>query len=339
VTGAPVLPGPVKERRALAIGLRWLATVALLVTFVLFARSVEWSSTWQAVRSASLPLIVAATFINLVSLAAHAVAWWVFLRPCGVSSFPLALRATVAGAAINNLVVVNAGEAARVVFVARASGTRISGAVAALAVARLVHIAAFVLLVAAALLLLPMPVEIVRWRWAVLLVLIALAVLVLLLVLRPPPGVRAAAPGTGWIGRLRAWATRFGSALHTLSTPPRLAAAFVLELINWLTQLATYHLTARAVQFPISVAGSVAETITAQLGFMLRVTPGNVGLFQMVYALTADWLGLVRDHAVAVAFLLQALQAIPVTVLGAALAPELVLRSARMRGNTIDHPV
>ena len=101
--------------------------------------------------------------------------------------------------------------------------------------------------------------------------------------------------------------------------------ALVLTVINWGAQVASYHLTAVAAHFPITVGGSITELLAVNVGFLVRATPGNVGVFQALYALTAQALGLSKDAAVGVALLLQTVQNVPVTALGAVLAPDLVL--------------
>jgi uncharacterized membrane protein YbhN (UPF0104 family) len=58
----------------------------------------------------------------------------------------------------------------------------------------------------------------------------------------------------------------------------------------------------------------------------VRATPGNVGLFQAMYALIAAGFGMDKDQAIAVAFLIQTQQIIPVTLLGVALAPEFIFK-------------
>ena len=62
----------------------------------------------------------------------------------------------------------------------------------------------------------------------------------------------------------------------------------------------------------------------------MRATPGNVGVFQAAYALTAAALRHGRDQAIAVAFLIQAQQIIPVTLLGVALAPEFIFKRKKV---------
>ena len=69
--------------------------------------------------------------------------------------------------------------------------------------------------------------------------------------------------------------------------------------------------------------------LAANLGFLVRATPGNVGLFQLSYAVAAEPFGAPRDTAIAAALVLQTLQIVPVTLVGAALAPEFLLRRRR----------
>jgi uncharacterized membrane protein YbhN (UPF0104 family) len=68
------------------------------------------------------------------------------------------------------------------------------------------------------------------------------------------------------------------------------------------------------------------------IGFAVRATPGNVGLFQMMYAVTAGAFGVDKDTAIAIAFLIQTQQIIPVTLLGVAMAPEFLFSKKRPLG-------
>jgi hypothetical protein len=52
--------------------------------------------------------------VNLASLLTKALAWWLFLAPWGVRSGVGPLRATLVGAAMNNVLPWNAGDAVRV---------------------------------------------------------------------------------------------------------------------------------------------------------------------------------------------------------------------------------
>jgi len=117
--------------------------------------------------------------------------------------------------------------------------------------------------------------------------------------------------------------------LHTIggiSTGPRFTTAILLSVGIWAMQVWTYSLTARAAHFNLPLVGTVAAILAVNLGFAVRATPGNVGVFQAMYALTAVGFGMDQDQAIAVAFLIQTQQIIPVTLLGVALAPEFLFK-------------
>src|SRR6185295_20157871 len=76
---------------------------------------------------------------------------------------------------------------------------------------------------------------------------------------------------------------------------------------------------------------TIAALLAVNLGFALRATPGNVGVFQAAYAAAAVAFGLDKNTAIAVAFLIQAQQILPVTALGVALAPEFIFKQQKRR--------
>ena len=82
-------------------GIRWAISAAILVFLILFARTIDWHAAWNSMRHASLPLLAAAIGVNILSVLIKGVRWWLFLRPIGIKSLPLAIRATVAGAGLN----------------------------------------------------------------------------------------------------------------------------------------------------------------------------------------------------------------------------------------------
>src|SRR5207248_9495762 len=98
-------------------GIRWAISAAILVFLILFARTIDWHAAWTSMRHASLPLLAAAIGVNLLSVLVKGVRWWLFLRPIGIKSLPLAIRATVAAACHQHVIQSRAGDAARVVFV------------------------------------------------------------------------------------------------------------------------------------------------------------------------------------------------------------------------------
>jgi uncharacterized protein (TIRG00374 family) len=327
--------------------IRWAVALATVALLAVLARRVDWATTLRALRSADPLLLALALAANTVSLLTKGVSWWLFLRAAGARSLGLALRATAAGSGLNNVLVANGGDVARVAFVSRATHVPSSTVLATLAIDRLLDTVGYVLLLVFSTLLLPLPEGIARWRGAALAVLAALGVLLGWLVRRSggiePAEVHAAAlmvdagvPVPLW-ARVGSYFRRFARSVAALATARRMAVATLLYLVAWLGQALTFGLVAESAGVHLPVAGHVATLLAVNVSFLLRPTPGNVGFFQLVYALTAAAFGVPRHTAVAVALLIQALQIIPTTAVGIALAPELVFRRRRAPRNPRCH--
>src|SRR4051795_12008253 len=172
-------------KRNLTRILRLLFTLVIVAMLVIFATRVNWHSTWAAIRASSISILLAAALVNLLSLALKGVRWWIFLRPIGASSLWLALRATFAGAGLNNVLVANSGEAARVIFVSRASHITSAKVLATLALERLFELIGYVVMLALAVSFLPLPAVLERTRPFAWLALLLIAVMLVYLVRRP----------------------------------------------------------------------------------------------------------------------------------------------------------
>ena len=143
--------------------MRWTLTAIIVGFLVVFARTVDWASAWASIRSASIPLLLVAVVLNFVSITIKGIRWWLFLRPAGSPSLGLATRATIAGSGLNNVLVANGGDAARVVFVSRATGIRSSTVLATLALERLFDPVGFVFLLVWGIAVYRLPPSIERW--------------------------------------------------------------------------------------------------------------------------------------------------------------------------------
>ncbi|MDB4898732.1 MAG: hypothetical protein JWN53_540, partial [Gemmatimonadetes bacterium] len=162
---------------------------------------------------------------------------------------------------------------------------------------------------------------------------LVLMVLLLVWLLRRPDVIETVAgpKPPNWQGRLKAYGSRFVQTIGAVSSGPRFIAALGLSVVAWGLQVATYQMTARAAHFPMTTVGTIAALLAVNLGFALRATPGNVGLFQAAYAATALAFGLNENQAIAVAFLIQAQQILPVTLMGVSLAPEFIFKAQKRR--------
>ena len=315
-------------------GIRWAISAAILAFLIYFATKINWHQAWNSMRHASLPLLAAAIGVNILSVLFKGVRWWLFLRPIGIKSLPLAVRATIAGAGLNNVLVANGGDAARVVFVSRVSGVPSSTVLASLALEKLFDPIGFVMLLVFGVLAFQLPPQFERWKVPAELALAAIVLLLIFFVYATrhikPEHVpeRRAKPRTWW-GKVRAYISSFGQTAGRLATGPRFLAAMALSLLAWACQLWTFQLAAAAAHVSIPLGGSLACLLGINVGLIIRATPGNVGFFQFVYALTAGEFGVSRDDAIAVSLLIQTIQILPLTILGVALAPEFILRRGK----------
>jgi uncharacterized membrane protein YbhN (UPF0104 family) len=159
--------------------------------------------------------------------------------------------------------------------------------------------------------------------------LVLMTALLLWLLRSSPAGPTSTIDGENFVARTRRFGRQFLRSLREVASGPRFLGALLISIVVWGLQIATYHLTAVATGLPISVVATIACLLTVNLGFAVRATPGNVGVFQMVYAVTAAGFGADKDLATGTAFLIQIQQILPVTLLGLGFAPGLL----RARGN------
>jgi uncharacterized protein (TIRG00374 family) len=316
-------------RRHVGKIVRGALLVAILAALVVFAKSVDWRTTWRAIRETSLVVLAAAAVVNLASLFLKGMRWWIFLRPIGVTSLWLAVRATFAGAGLNNILVANSGEAGRVILVARTAHVSSEKVLATLALERLFELVGYIVLLALAASFLSLPASIERARPFAIAALVVVIALLIYLVRHPEKAELPVLEGEGLLKRAKTYGRNFLRTLTGISTAGRFAASLLLSVAVWILQVATYALTARAAHFNLSNVGTIAAILAVNLGFAIRATPGNVGVFQMMYAMTAAAFGMDRNEATGVAFLIQTQQILPVTILGLIAAPEILFAKRR----------
>jgi glycosyltransferase 2 family protein len=319
---------------------RWVASAIVLFLLIYAARRVDWRTAAMIIRRAALGPLAAAVVINLASLAVRGVRWWVFLRRVGTVKLAVAMRGTIVGSGLDNLLIANAGEAARVLLVSRASGVSRRACLATLLLDRVLDPLCFALLLFVATFVIPLPAQLSSVR--VVAGVASVLVVGLLAVLVYSPARTPPSPASAPLGPpnaqepldskrlgLRAHLAFFRGLVENLATVPRITAALLLSIVFWALQLATFALVARSVSVALPLGGNIAAMLLTSAGLILRVTPGNVGYFQFAYVLAAARFGVHTEAAVAAALLLQIVQIVPVTLLATALAPRMLMPARR----------
>jgi uncharacterized membrane protein YbhN (UPF0104 family) len=280
----------------------WITAVLVLIASpfaVRFASTFPWSQSLNALAGSDWLLLAAACAGNVLSLAAKAGSWHLLLRPLGPSSLSTAQAATFVGAAVNSISVSVSGEAARAQLVASRSGIAFGPAVASLVLTRIVEAMGLLVFLALALLVVPL------WPGA--------------------PTVGLALVGTAavltLVFRLVPW-SRWKAPVFSMVAPGNhgsLVGATALAVANWILQWFAYHWCIAATHTPTTAALSLATLVMANLAGVFRLTPGNIGVLQGSLILGMGAFEIPPANALAAGLALQAVQVIPVLLIGLAI--------------------
>jgi len=328
---------PASKRR----WLHWVVLVATVLLLALFARKVDWAHAWSAITHADPVLLGVATIANLGTLVVKGIRWSLFLDAVGIRGTAQTLRTTFAGHALNNVLVANGGDAVRVAATARNSKVSSATVLATLAIDKLCDLVSYAALFAVAALWLPLPPQFARWRPVALIALAVMGMVLAGLVIWKPKyshGEGLVAAEQRMVERVRSYWRRLTATSLQLATTRRLTIALGLSFLSWAGQWATFHYAAHAAAFPTTPAVSLLALLVVNLSFVVRLTPGNVGVFQLLYALAATSAGLDKDSAVAVAFLISLIQYIPVTIIGLLFARSLTTDTGASAVTPSDQP-
>ena len=293
------------------VTVRWLwgaATLAGLVAASVLLLRFPWRSTWQTLAAVNAALLTMALLINLVSPLAKGWAWHLLLAPVAPNRWLVAQEANLIGTAVNSLAAGVTGEAARISLIVQRDDVPLRAAVLSVAWSRAVEALGLALF----LVLAPFALHLSRTLRG--LQLGAGVAIVAVLAISRLHGWQ------GLIARLPASMRAGAGELAAMSWGGRLIAPTALALVSWAAEWATYHFTLRAVHLPVSYAASFTALIAVNVGGLIRVTPGNVGVLQaaMVGALLP--FGIAAEQAVAGGLALQAIEVLPVLVLALAVA-------------------
>lgn len=299
-------------------------SIAVLALLVYAARDIDWRTAACVLRRAAAAPLAAAVVVNVLSMGLKGVRWWLFLRRAGVSSLSLAIRGTIVGDGLNNLVIANGGDAARTLLVARAARVSRARVLATLALERIFDPVCYGILLLIGTFVVPLPPRLAHVRPIVAAALAVGAMLLVLLIRTPGAEHSAVLAGGGW----RNAARDFRRSVSQLSTTRRFVMALVFSIGAWAFQIATFALVAQSAGIALPLSGTIAALILTNAGLVVRATPGNVGYFQFAYALATQQFGVATAPAVAAAVLIQLVQIVPVTLAAVLLGARLAARDA-----------
>lgn len=243
-------------------------------------------------------LLVGAGAVSILSLMAKGSAWHLLLRRLTPIRAGTAQVATLLGAAVNSISVSVSGEAARAQTAKSRDGVPFGLAAASLVASRVLEALGLVVFLAAALIILPM------WPGA-----------------RSIGFILVAVAATVIVGYHLLPRRRWHPALvrMTATGPWGLAAPLILATLSWVVQWLTYHWSFVATGAAVTPAVSLAALVMANIAGILRLTPGNIGVLQGSLVLGMQAFEMPPANALAAGLALQAVQVIPVLLIGLAI--------------------
>jgi uncharacterized membrane protein YbhN (UPF0104 family) len=285
-----------------------LAKGVLIVAILLFAgraiRSFPWKGTYQALLGAQLDILFVGLCINLLSMIAKGTAWHLLLRPLAPHRWSSAQVATFIGTSANSLSVSVAGEAVKIHSIVKRDRVPLEASVVSDVWARIIEVvglAIFLVFVPALFRLPPI------WRSVQL---VAGAMLV----------VFAALVSARKIRKLPAWLpqplARAVASWAGIGSWRRVVWPLALGVGNWIIQWTTFHLVLRSLGAGPTLAASLTALLATNLGGLLHLTPGNVGIFQAAMVASLVPFGIPSERAMAASLVLQAVQMVPVVMIG-----------------------
>jgi uncharacterized membrane protein YbhN (UPF0104 family) len=306
-------------RRALI----WAVALASTLGFGYLAiRDAHPDEVWDALQRSN-PWWILPSFVVLVaSVAIRALRWQLLFHRETRPPFGAVAAATLVGLAVNSLLPLRAGEAARVIALNRRARTSPVESAATVALERILDVFCLLLILLAALPWLPE----VDWVGAAAGVALALALVL---------GGAALAFGLygerpfqaldRLLGRLPFghldWVEHVGAALGrglvALRDPVLAVTAFALTVTSWLLTSVSFWLLTLAFDLDLPLASGVL--ILAAVGFsvILPAAPGALGVFEAATVVALAAYDISPSEALSYAFTLHAVNLIPYIVAGA----------------------
>ncbi len=306
-------------RRALI----WAVALASTIGFGYLAiRDAHPDEVWDALQEANIWWVVPSVALLAAAVAVRALRWQLLFQRETRPPYAATAAATIVGLAVNSLLPLRAGEAARVIALNRRAGTSPVESAATVALERILDVFCMLLLLLAALPWLPE----VDWVGAAAAIALALALMLggaaLLFAVY---GDRPFHALDRLLRRLpfghHSWVEHVGASLRrglvALRDPKLALTAFVLTTVGWVLTSVSFWLLTLAFDLELPLVSGVL--ILAAVGFsvILPAAPGALGVFEAATVVALAAYDISASEALSYAFTLHAVNLIPSIIAGA----------------------
>jgi uncharacterized protein (TIRG00374 family) len=313
--------GSVSPRRSPRAVLLWIAIAVTLAFTYLAVRNAHLGDVWDALRESQKVWLLPASGVLAAAIAARGIRWWSLFDPVSRPPLREVLRALMVGYFFNNVLPLRAGEALRVVTLARRTGVSIAETTATAVVERAYDVLALLVLLVVMSPWLPE----VSWLQAAAFALVGVGAVVLamafLLARWGTRVLRIVLYPLSWIPYLTAERFERGlrnlvqgfAGLHSI----RIAVVgFFWTMLSWLLVSLSFWLVLLGFDFGLSPVAAVLVVIAINLSLVLPSSPGAVGVFEWATIVALDAYGVPDSDALSYALVVHALNLVPFIVAG-----------------------
>jgi hypothetical protein len=304
-------------RRALI----WAVALASTLGFGYLAiRDAHPDEVWDALQAANAWWVVPAFAVLAVAVAVRVLRWQLLFHRETRPSYGATAAAALVGLAVNSILPLRAGEAARVIALNRRAGTSSVESVATVALERILDVLCLLLLLLAALPWLPE----VDWVGAAAAVAAGLAALLVGAALvfalfgdRPFHALDRVVNRLPFGERVEHVGANLRRGLVALRDPALALTALTLTVVSWVLTSFSFWLLTLAFDLDLPLVAGVL--ILAAVGFsvILPAGPGSLGVFEAATVVALAAYDVPASLALSYAFTLHAMNLIPYVVAGA----------------------
>lgn len=293
--------------------LRLAAIAAVIGLFVYFVRGLDWGQLGHALRTAKVwPLLISSS-IYFACLFGKALSWRIMLAPNYVVPMGRLYRYTIAAYAASALTPARAGELLRVWALKTRDGVPVADTTAVAIAEKLLDVITLLLVCAPIPWLLP---HLPAWVTDAMIVSGSIAFGVFLAMFFAVGRIDAREP--------RSWVGRFIAGLHVVREPKRMLLAVLTLVVVWCADLVAVALVLYAVGITTSIGGVMLILFSFNLAIAIPSTPGQIGALQVGALAATKVLRIPEEPGLAFGLLYQAMQLVPLVILGFILELDLV---------------
>jgi uncharacterized protein (TIRG00374 family) len=306
-----------------------LIVVAALIVGVfvwLAVRTIDLEQTWQALRESDAVWVVPSVILLALSVPLRALRWWAVFSPGRRPPLGVTTNALLVGLFFNNVLPFRAGEAARLLYLARRTGVSRAETLATIAVERVFDVLALVLLLLVSLPFLPEVTWLRAAIWLAVVLGVGLALAVGVLLVYGDRALRVLLWPLRWLPFLSAerweWAPRnLGRGLAALRTAEAAGAGAVLTVLSWLLLATSTWALMPAFDLDLGFEAGALVIVAVGLAMIVPSPPAALGVFEGAAVVALVAFDVDASVALSYALVLHAVNFVPYLAAGLFVLP------------------